>query len=421
MSAAALALALSALPRQEFRAVEVTSANGYYAAEIRKASGQERVPDAVSRWRLSVHELPRAERDEPLWTCVVQHAAGERLHLLSDDGRTVAAVEPVYGESRPLFRAWREGEPLVELSAMRLSIDRSRLERDETRTWLDPGRPPRLDWIETPRGPVQFVELATSYGESSWVDLETGDVRRTRELPLELLVVPPASRAAKPGLRVPRTERYLATPEVFWGDVLEVAVTGAHPTPNWLFVGFELAFSPEKAELWLTPVSAPPPAGRPQLAVEQRFSATARIGGLAPGTYTLRLEGFDEEVQEPPVVVVRHARPLLALRRRGGFAGLDQLVRVHPNGAAVLEWRRPVRDPAQRTVVVRPAALRRLAELAELVPARDVRGGPVADAIDCELEIFLGPAPRVVRFPDPGATGPLADLARAMLEPFEQG
>jgi hypothetical protein len=127
-------------PQPAARDIDVPATNGLFEARIRRAAGQERVPEAIARWRLSVYELPIAEGEEPLWSTVVAHRAGERIHVLSDDGRAFAAIEPEYSDSSLLARIWRDGSLLTELSSTELGVDRSRLERaDGRRPWLAGG------------------------------------------------------------------------------------------------------------------------------------------------------------------------------------------------------------------------------------------------------------------------------------------
>jgi hypothetical protein len=403
-------------PQPAARDIDVPATNGLFEARIRRAAGQERVPEAIARWRLSVYELPIAEGEEPLWSTVVAHRAGERIHVLSDDGRAFAAIEPEYSDSSLLARIWRDGSLLTELSSTELGVDRSRLERaDGRRPWLAGGeKAPRIAWSDSPAGPVPSLALTMSYGEERFVDLASGEVRKKLESSEELVVEPPASRAEKPGLRVPRIERFAAAARVRSGETLEVSVHGAHPTPNWLFVGFEIAVDREKGEILLSPVAAPPPKDAPQAQVIVEFDAVARVRGLPSGAYRLRVEGCDDEVQPPLPLEVAPAQPRIELARRGGIAGFDQTFRVYDGGIVAIDSRKPQR-PRRFTVVPR-AELRRMADLAVAVvrePAARART-PVADgfeyrvAIDYEGTITTRTAGELDR------TGALAELIAAI-------
>jgi hypothetical protein len=410
-----LAAIVACIAAQEpaFEVVTVTASNGLFLAEVRKAPGQERVKDELARWRLSVYDAPREERSTALWSCFVQHRRpGLRRHLLSDDGHAFVALEEAYGESRPLVFVWRDGAALTELSTSELALDRSRLPRESPTVWLAGGEnAPRILWSESPAGPEPALRLATSYGELRFVNLATGAVTGTPGSQTEPWAEPPASRAEKPGLQVPYTRKFSAPPVTYWGDVLEVSVSGDHATPNWMFVGFEVAVRGERElELVLTPVSAPPPRGSVQAQVLQRFDARARIQGLMPGKYLLRVEGCEDSAQKPIPVEVRKARALVELQRSGGFAGMDRTLRIYPTGVRVDESRRPVRDPEYR--VLPRAQLQRIADVAlalgpDAAPRRDSR---IADGFECRLTIWNGERALELAFQDPGPTGLLREL-----------
>ncbi|MCC7014431.1 MAG: hypothetical protein IT454_17860 [Planctomycetes bacterium] len=394
--------------------VSVQSANAMFAAEIRKAPGQEQVPDALARWRLSVYEHPRPARAEVLWSCAFPHRAGARAYLLADDGRSLVAVESEYSEARALVRRWRGDEELVELSATELDIDRSRFPKDTPKAWLA-ATPAALalEWSELPRGPGLALHVTTSYGESRYFDLESGAVTRAPASSTEPLVEPPASRVEKPGLRLALARKFQAPALAYWGEVLEVEVSGDHPTPNWMFVGFELALR-EGGQLVLSPISAPPPRNSVQAQVIQRFDAKARIQGLMPGRYTLRVEGCPDDLQQPLALEVRPARAFLELSRRGGFAGLDQSFRVYPSGVAVVGSVRPARPTEFR--VLRRSTMQRLVDAAAQLKS-DLRARPgsiVADGFEFRLAIWDGVRARQLEFQDQGSVGALHEIVELL-------
>lgn len=406
-----------------FAPVEVAASNGLFAAEIRKAAGQEAVRDPLARWRLAVYELPREAGAEPLWSCLHPHRPGERSYVLSDDGHAFALLEPEFSEARPLVRVWRDAEPLADLSHAELSIDRRRLERDAPKAWLAVGAAaPHTTWLETERGPVQFLELQTSYGEPRLVDLETAQVWTSRTIVEPIAIAPAASRQMLPGLRAATVTRVATAPVAYRGEPLAVLVNGAFPTPNWVLAGFELALGGEDGrELVLTPLCAPPTRDTVQLQVLERFEYTARITGLPPGAYRVRCAGAVADAAEPIAVEVRPARSFVELRRTGGVAGLDQTISVYGSGVAVERWARPVREPAQRFAVLRLEARKRIAELAGLALAQPAphAGVAVVDAFALRLTVFDGQRARETSCDEPALDGARRKLADELLALFK--
>lgn len=397
--------------------VNASSSNGLFQAEIRKAQGQERVPDAIARWRVSVFEVPRSAAGEALWSSSIQHRAGDRSYFLADDGRAFVALEHEYSEARALVRIWGAADTLFELASADLDVERTELEASGARAWLADGdAAPRLEWSASPVGPAMALRLTTTYGATRYVDLASGAVAALPGSITIPYVEPPASRVEKPGLKVPITRRFSAPETCFWNDVLEVSVSGEHSTPNWMFVGFELHLrgSGEAPELWLTPIAAPPPRNSVQAQVFQRFDATARVRGLMPGVYSLHVEGCEETEQKPLRLEVRPARGFLELTRRGGIVGFDQTVRVYPNSIAVESSVNPPRDPSYRYV---PAAtMQRLIDLAAQLrtSSRAPRDPHLADGFEFRLAIWDGVKAREFEFHDPGAVGALLEVTRLL-------
>lgn len=394
-------------PAAPLEPVTVVSADGHFRAEIARAKGQERVPEALARWTLSVHPNPPLESGEPRWSVSYPHRSTPRWHLLSDDGLAFVSVDREYGESRELVTIWRTGERLAELSAAELDLDRGRSGRPADGSWLAADTPPVLRWGETSAGPQAFLALVTDRGQERFVDLARGTASATLGEVSEPWAEPPASRAGKPGLQVGLPDRCTLPRSIHWGETLEVRIDGHHATPNWMFVGFELARDPEEpGTLVLTPVSAPPPQGTVQATVLQDFSAVARIRGLMPGLYKLRLERFvrpDERFE----FEVLPARPYLELRRRGGFAGIDQSLRVYPSGVVVDEWTSPPRDPARTYRMLSLAEAERLVDAARaLKSGTQPRSSTGADLLRCRITVFDDSGPRSREFDDAGLQGP---------------
>ena len=419
----ALLLAFGPAQDSGFRAVEVASPNGFFAAEIAKAAGQERVNDVLARWRLSVFAQPRAAGEKPVWSCLYPHRAGERLYLLASDGRALAVIEPEYSEARTLVGLWREGESLAGLSAAQLQVEHAREARAERLTWLAEGEgAPRLVWLDTPRGPAEQVELRTAAGELRLVDLETGEVRGSREFREPISAAPRASRTDLSGLRVAAVRSCELDPVAYWGEPVLATISGSFPTPNWCLMGFELRPGGEDGrELELAALCAPPTANSVQLQVLENFRYVARISGLTPGRYRLRCEGADDSLRDGVAFEVREARAAVELRRSGGIAGMEQVLRVYAKGVAVEEWLRPKRDPPRRYAVLRPADYARIAELAQLAITQPLlkSRAPVIDAFELQLTIFDGQRMHETRFTDVGADGARKQLSELLLRLFD--
>lgn len=408
-------LILAATLVAQLAPVTVDAASGLYRASIARAPGQERVADTLARWRLEVHARWPEAPAEVVWSCSYPHRDTPRWHFLSDDGLNFVALDREYSESRSLVSLWRMGERVAELSSTQLAVDRSRLPRADTHPWLaDSG--PRLEWGETSLGPQPYLVLPLAYEEQRCVDLADGTVRDELGEWSEPWAEPPASRVEKPGLRACRTERFSLPAQVRWGEPLEVRVGGNHATPNWMFVGFELALDPEDpATIVLTPISAPPPKGTSQTIERQHFDAVGHVKGLMPGRYRLRIAEAAAGVEPQPFEVLP-ARPFLEFERRGGIAGIDQIVRVYPTGVVVDEWRAPQRDTPKRYFVLSIPEARRLADAARGVTAGSQRADPrVQDGMRCAITVWDGDKPRRAEFSDVGASGALKQISDLLL------
>lgn len=395
--------------------VTVDSTSSLYRATIARAPGQERVADTLARWRLEVHARWPEAPAETFWSCSYPHRDTPRWHFLTDDGLSFVALDREYSEARSLVSVWRMGERVAELSSTQLAVDRSRLPRADSHPWLaDMG--PRLDWGETSLGPQPYLVLPLAYEEVRYVDLTDGSVRADLGEWSEPWAEPPASRVEKPGLRACLTERFSLPAQIRWGETLEVRVGGNHATPNWMFVGFELALDPEDpAQIVLTPISAPPPKGTSQTIERQHFDAVGHVKGLMPGRYRLRIAEAAAGVDPQPFEVLP-ARPFLEYERKGGIAGIDQVVRVYPTGVVVDEWRSPQRDPPRRYFVLSVPQARRLADAAREVSAGSQRADPrVQDGMRCAITVWDGDKPRRAEFSDVGASGVLRQISELVL------
>lgn len=417
LSIAGAVLACWAVPGSQtgFEPLDIASGSGLYRAEVRKAPGQERVNDALARWRLSVFSSAPEAPSAPLWSCVFAHRAGARIHRLSDDGQALLVVEPGYSASRALVRVWGPEAERFALTAAQLDVS-PRRSAEEAPPWLKAeGEGVAFEWHETPRGPVQFARLDTLEGAQRWIDLATGEVRSSARFETRVAVVPDAALAEVNVLAAPFVSSFECATKLHWGEVLEVRVSGSHPTPNWRNVGFQFRWQGEDSrELVLLPMSSPPPANSPQLQVLQGYHATARVVGLSPGRYTLRVEGRGEEQPPPRAIEVLPARPALTLRTTGGIIGMERSVRLYVGGVAIVESSRPARDT--RIVLLAPLQVARMEDLLRMAEREPAGRGDtlVSDAVEHELRWRSGERDIVRRVTDPGSVGAAGELARLL-------
>lgn len=399
-----------------FAALELSSASGLFRAQIGKAPGQERVADALARWRLRVFSNDSEASAEPLWSSLFQHRAGERLHLLSDDGQSLLIVEPIYSASRALVRAWGPDGERFSLGAAELDLALRRSAQEQP-PWLSAeGEAVVLEWHETPRGPIQFARLAVLDGAKRWIDLRSGEVRSSPRFESSIAVLPDAALAGVNVLAPPFVTSVECAARLHWGETLEVAIAGSHPTPNWRNVGFQFTLEGEDARtLTLLPMSSPPPANSPQLQVLQGYHATAQVFGLAPGKYTLRVRGRGEEQPADKAIEVLPARAALEMRTSGGILGMDRRVRIYLGGVAIVESTRPARE--RRITVMPPRSVARIEDLLRAAEGQSVATSTaVSDGLQHELLWRVGERDVRRMVFDPGASGAFAELIRMLAE-----
>jgi len=394
--------------------LEIASANGLYRAEVRKAAGQERVADSIARWRLNVYSTESGSEGKALWSSLVPHRAGARIVRLADDGSVLAVVERSGAANRALVRLWGPQGERITHTAASLSLDRSRARSDDA-SWLADGDDAvRIEWNETPQGPLQFLVVTSAEGAKRWIDLVDGTVRSSPRFETPISVTPDALLAGVNVLASPFVNSYDCASVVYWGEELVVRVSGSHPTPNWRNVGFQFTLGGEDGRtLTLAPMSSPPPANSPQLQVLQGYHATAHIQGLAPGRYILRVDGRGEEDPPERSIEVRRARAVIELHTSGGVLGLDRDVRVFANSVAVVESARPARE---REFVVIPAPqARRIEDLLRGAEREsNTSSTAVSDSIEHRLIGRIGEREFERRLFDPGAVGAGAELVRLL-------
>jgi hypothetical protein len=376
--AALLALA-SVAQEGERREVEVKSESGRFVARIHKAAGQERVAEALARWRLTVEAVDGDGQREAVWSCVVQHRPGERTYFVGDDGLAVVEVDPQYDSKRDLVRVWREERELVDLDATALGLEH------KTGAWLAPENGARVGWLETPAGPMAQLYLRLADGGVRRVDLSTGRVFATHEWVTEIAVEPLVDDAVRAYAAPPYVKSASAPPSVAWGELLEVAIAGSHPTPNWRCVGVDARLEEGGATLVLAPLSAPPPKNSVQLQVLDAFDLVVRIVGLAPGRYSIRVVGRGDVQPEPLALEVTPARGQLELFVRGGILGLDDHYRVFTSGVAVFESSRSSPPKRFRVLDAQERALLQKAFVALPTRPKSSKSAGAADMFEYRL------------------------------------
>ncbi len=395
--------------------LEFASNNGLFRAQVHKAAGQERVADALARWRLSVFSSDPQSPPAPLWSVAFVHRPGARLHHCADDGQSIVTVESEYSATRALLRVWGpEGERFA-LGASDLALSVRRAADSASATWLAQERDAvLLEWHETPGGPAPFAQLALADGGERWVDLRTAQVRDSARFEAPIAVLPDAALAGVNVLAPPYVTSFECRASIHWGEVLELDVRGSHPTPNWRNVGFQFLLEGEDGRtLTVLPMSSPPPANSPQLQVLQGYHATARVHGLAPGAYTLRVRGRGDEQPPERQIEVLPARGLLELATSGGILGMDRRVRVYAGGIAVAESVRPARP--KRIVVLEPGRVARIEDLLRGAERESsARGSNVSDAVRHDVRWRVAESSFERTLFEPGAGGALAELVRLL-------
>lgn len=395
--------------------LEFESGNGRFRAAVHKAAGQERVADALARWRLSVFASDPQPSSTPLWSVAFTHRPGARLHRCADDGQSILTVETEYSATRALVRVWGpEGERFA-LGAADLELSVRRSAESTNVPWLAQDEDPALlEWHETPRGPATFAHLALADGADRWVDLRSAQVRGSARFEEPVRVLPDAALAGVNVLAPPFVTSFHCREKLHWGEVLELDVRGSHPTPNWRNVGFQFLLEGEDGRtLTVLPMSSPPPANSPQLQVLQGYHATAQVHGLAPGKYTLRVRGRGEEQPTERVIEVLPARGLLEVATSGGILGMDRRVRVHAGGVAVVESARPERP--KRILVLDSGVAARIEDLLRGAERESsTRSTSVSDAVRHDVLWRVGDRTVERTVFDPGASGALAELIRLL-------
>lgn len=337
----ALALALAPQDGAE-GGLEVTSQGGLFVARLAKAQGQERVPDAIARWKLSVLDTDGREQ----WSCFhPAPQAGER-HLLSEDGAVFVTLHPQWSDSRAVvtLRAG-EGQP-TQVFGGELGLSREALRgADPAGTWLaQTEAPARFAWIPGPFGPHQVLELDCVDGATHRLDLASGLPLDAGGGQVEVRVEPPFEDETVPPSRVPPVERFSAPDHVAGDEPLVVRIEGAHPNPGWNVFAFGLEPTGDDGRtLLITPRARPPMPGGLVVQQIEPYVAEARIVGLPPGTWKVQVKGRDGPAGAPLPVEVTPGGVLAVLHTTGGFLGLDQTLTLYENGVVEIDRNRPER------------------------------------------------------------------------------
>lgn len=328
--AATLCLALAApfAQSESFQSVECVSPSGRFVARVRKADGQEHVDDLLARWMLTVEARNRDGRVESYWSSLIQHRAGERLHFLADDGLAFVEVDPSAGARRDLVRVWHASREPYALDAAELAS------APGEGPWLAAANSASLAWVDSPLGPTPQLLLELADGGERRVDLASGAVFRSHEWTSELAAGPLIDEALRKHSASAYVRSATVPPRVYFGEPIEIAIEGAHPSPGWHFAGFDVRVASEDGltSILLTPLSLAPAQDRPQAQVMCEFRCSATLAGLAPGRHELRVLGLGDEPLPPLELRVLPARAWVELELHSG-----RTVRVYTSGVVVAE------------------------------------------------------------------------------------
>lgn len=396
-------------------ALEVLSPNGRFAARIAKAPGQERLADAVARWRLSVHDLVQGHE---LWSMHYPHERLPARYFTADDGSTFVRLNEAFSEARPVVRIDRFGELVAEPSGADLGLERDDVVRDASGVrWLvEEGDRIAWAWGETGEGPALLLSLESERGWRREVDASLGVILALGDGdgPGEPAVFPgfPEGSEPAPVLQVPYVTEALIPPVSLGALPLRIGVGGQHATPNWKLYAFALARESEQ-HLVLTPYSQPPPRDSLQAHVIEGFQGEALVQGLAPGRYRITLAGAEPAAEHPTgEVEILPGRLHVRLEIHGGLLGVNDAIELFKPGIVRAARSRSPEAGAPRHLT--PEELVKLQQLLDALPEepRSSRTPGARDMFEYRLGWWAGDAWRAVALDDGTAQGP----ARSLIE-----
>jgi hypothetical protein len=413
----ALACFQAAGPQEPAPGVEVAAPGRLFVARLAKARGQERVPDAIARWRLEVVDAD----GRALWSTF--HPApgeGERYRL-AEDGSVFVVLHPAWSDARPVvtLRA-AQGEP-AQVYGGALAIPREALaEARPEGAWLAEGEEAAaFEWIPGPFGPLQVLDLVCVDGQARRIDLASGLTLAGGGARVAVWVEPPFEKETVPPSRVPLVKTFFAPDSVAGDEPLVVRVEGEHPNPGWKVFAFGLEPGGEDGRtLWLTPRARPPMPGGLVLQQVEPYVAEARIHGLPPGTYQLVVEGDEGPAGPPLPFEVRPGGVLAELRTTGGILGLDETVTLYANGVVQVVRNKPELD--DMSFAPPRAFANARTELSRLPALSPGAASPGSDLMRYELRWRAPEGWREISADDGSARGEVRraiDAVRALVQP----
>lgn len=320
----------------------VHSRGEHYRAVLAKAAGQERVPDAIARWKLTVSDA----EGHALWSCFHPAPGPTQTFHLAQDARWFAVVDRRYGDAQPVVTL-RQGEEVTRVFGGQLGMDPGRVRAlGSEGTWLaDVEAPVRFTWMLGPFGPLQMLDLECFDGVVRRIDLASGLPLAAGGGVVPVRVEPVFVEDSVPPSAVPTVTSASAPGEVFGDEGLVVTIHGEHPNPGWRIFAFGLEpGGPDGRTLVISPRAKPPMPGGLQVQKTEPFTVEATLRGLPPGEHVIQVLGQEGPVEPPLVVLVRTGGILAMLSVQGGILGLDERITLFSNGTVAIESNRPERE-----------------------------------------------------------------------------
>jgi hypothetical protein len=340
--ALAAALALQAAQGEGAKPIELASQGGHFKARLAKAAGQERVADAIARWRLEVTDAD----GRALWSQVHPAPQPGQRYLLSEDGAYFVVLAQAWSDSRPVVSIHTSAGDPAQIFGGELDIERGALRSaDPPGTWLAPREDAaRFTWIAGPYGPRELLELACVDGASRSIDLASGAATDAGGGLVQVTVEPAFVEDSVPPSRAPPVASFAVPPRAAGDEPLVVRVEGAHPQPGWKVFAFGLeAVGEDGRTLLLSPRAKPPMPGGPNVQKIEPYVAEARILGLPPGRYQITVEGAEPAAAAPIAFEITPGGVLAELTTSGGILGLVERVTLFENGVVEVRSNRPER------------------------------------------------------------------------------
>jgi hypothetical protein len=417
--ALAVSLAMQAARSEPAKPLEIESQGGHFKARLGKAAGQERVADAIARWRLEVTDADGRSQ----WSAVYPAPQASQRFLLSEDGAYFVALAQAWSDSRPIVSIRSGSDEPTPIYGGELDIARDALRTAEPPgAWLAAGDDSaRFTWIAGPSGPRQMLELACVDGVRRSIDLESGAATDAGGGQVKVTVEPPfdSDHDSVPPSRPAPVTSFTAPARCAGDEPLVVHIEGSHPQPGWKVFAFGMQAAGEDGRtLVLSPRAKPPMPGGVSVQQVDPYVAEARILGLPPGRYRIAVEGAQGPAATPVEVEITPGGVLAELTTRGGILGLDERVTLFENGVVEVRSNRPERHSmafnAPRPFAEARALLSRLPAIAPTVAS------PGADLFKYALRWRAPEGWREVQADDGNARGELRaaiDAVRALTQP----